>query len=46
MKTDTSMNVMLVVFCIILVGFVLLNSKMNDAMQKKQATYEKRSQNR
>ncbi|MFN8321484.1 MAG: hypothetical protein U0T74_02385 [Chitinophagales bacterium] len=45
MKTDTSMNVMLVVFCIVLVGFVLLNTRMSDAMQKKQATYEKRSQN-
>lgn len=46
MKTDTSMNVMLVVFCILLVGFVLFNSKMNDAMQKKQAAFEKRHESR
>jgi len=37
MKTDTSMNVMLVVFCVILIGFVLLNSRMCEAMNKKQA---------
>lgn len=36
MKTDTSMNVMLVVFCIVLIGFVLLNARMVDAMQKKE----------
>lgn len=35
MKTDTSMNVMLVVFCIVLIGFVLLNTRMADAMKKK-----------
>ncbi len=35
MKTDTSMNLMLVVFCIILIGFVLLNARLADAMVKK-----------
>lgn len=37
MKTDTSMNLMLVIFCVILIGFVLLNSKMSDNMNRKQA---------
>ena len=40
MKTDTSMNVMLVVFCVILIGFVMLNSRMCEAMNKKQAAYQ------
>lgn len=40
MKTDTSMNFMLVVFCVILIGFVLLNSRMSEAMSKKQAEFE------
>lgn len=44
MKTDTSMNLMLVVFCVILIGFVLLNSRMSDTLNKKQADFEKRSQ--
>lgn len=42
MKTDTSMNLMLVVFCVILIGFVMLNSKMSDALNKKQADLELR----
>lgn len=37
MKTDTSMNFMLVVFCVILIGFVLLNSRLSDALNNKQA---------
>lgn len=44
MKTDTSMNFMLVVFCVILIGFVLLNSRMSEAMGKKQAEFEKRTE--
>lgn len=40
MKTDTSMNLMLVVFCVILIGFVMLNNKMSDALNKKQADLE------
>lgn len=42
MKTDSSMNLMLVVFCIILIGFVFLNSRMCEALNKKQAEFEKR----
>ena len=42
MKTDTSMNLMLVVFCVLLIGFVLLNSHMSDVLNKKQAEFEKR----
>jgi len=42
MKTDTSMNVMLVVFCVILIGFVLLNNRMSETLCKKQAELEKR----
>ncbi|MCS6934321.1 MAG: hypothetical protein NZM35_04110 [Chitinophagales bacterium] len=41
MKTDTSMNLMLVVFCIVLAGFVILNSRMNEAISKKQQALEK-----
>jgi hypothetical protein len=44
MKTDTSMNLMLVVFCVILIGFVLLNSRMSEALNKKQADFEKQAQ--
>lgn len=40
MKTDTSMNLMLVVFCVVLIGFVLLNSRMSEALSKKQAAFE------
>ena len=43
MKTDTSMNLMLVVFCVILIGFVLLNSRMCEAMSKKQAEFQQHS---
>jgi preprotein translocase subunit SecG len=44
MKTDTSMNLMLVVFCVILIGFVLFNSRMSETLNKKQAEYEKQVQ--
>ena len=44
MKADTSMNFMLVVFCVILIGFVLLNSRMSEAMGKRQAEFEKRTE--
>ena len=44
MKTDTSMNLMLVVFCVILIGFVLLNSRMSESLNKKQAEYQKQTQ--
>ncbi|MBK7147581.1 MAG: hypothetical protein IPH78_01860 [Bacteroidetes bacterium] len=40
MKTDTSMNLMLVVFCVILVGFVILNSRMTDSMNRNQANMQ------
>ncbi|MDB5281746.1 MAG: hypothetical protein JWO06_821 [Bacteroidota bacterium] len=43
MKTDTSMNLMLVVFCVILIGFVLLNSRMSESLNKKQAEFAKHS---
>jgi len=44
MKTDMSMNLMLVVFCVMLIGFVLLNSRMSDALNKRQAEYQKQTQ--
>ncbi|HLP19886.1 MAG TPA: hypothetical protein VK174_06270 [Chitinophagales bacterium] len=44
MKTDTSMNLMLVVFCVILIGFVLLNARMSEVLYKKQAELEKRTE--
>lgn len=44
MKTDTSMNLMLVVFCVILIGFVLFNSRMSDKMDRKQAEMERRAE--
>lgn len=43
MKTDTSMNLMLIVFCIILVGFVILNSRMTDSMNRNQAKTEQKA---
>jgi preprotein translocase subunit SecG len=42
MKTDTSMNLMLVVFCVILIGFVLLNTRMSEMLSKRQAELENR----
>ena len=44
MKTDTSMNLMLVVFCVVLIGFVLLNARMSESLCKKQAELEKRTE--
>jgi preprotein translocase subunit SecG len=44
MKTDTSMNLMLVVFCVILIGFVLLNTHMSETLGKKQADLEHRTE--
>ncbi len=44
MKTDTSMNLMLVVFCVVLIGFVLLNARMSETLYKKQAELEKRTE--
>ncbi len=41
MKTDTSMNLMLVVFCLVLIGFVMLNGKLSHDLNKKQAALEK-----
>lgn len=41
MKTDTSMNLMLVVFCVILIGFVVLNNRMSEALNKKQSELER-----
>jgi hypothetical protein len=43
MKTDTSMNITLVVFCIVLTAFVFFNCRMNDVLNKKQAELEHRS---
>ena len=40
MKSDTSMNVMLVVFCAILVGFVFFSSKMNEVNKLQQVQLE------
>ena len=44
MKTDTSMNLMLVVFCVVLIGFVMLNARMSESLNKKQAELENRTQ--
>ncbi len=41
MKTDTSMNFMLVIFCLVLIALVVLNNKMSDAFNAKQAAYER-----
>ena len=35
------MNLMLVVFCVVLIGFVILNRKMSESLNKKQAEIEK-----
>lgn len=40
MKSETSLNFMLVVFCFALMGFVLLNGKIADTLKKKQAALE------
>jgi preprotein translocase subunit SecG len=41
MKSETSLNFMLVVFCVALIGFVLLNGKIADTLNEKQAALEK-----
>ena len=43
MKSDASMNYMLVAFCIILIGFVALNCRMNDKLSKKQSQIEQKA---
>jgi hypothetical protein len=43
MKSNTSMNVMLVVFCAILVVFVFFSSKMTELSKIKQAQLESTS---
>ncbi|MFN8300182.1 MAG: hypothetical protein U0T75_13850 [Chitinophagales bacterium] len=40
MKTDTSMNLMLIVFCLVLIGFVMLNGKLSHDLNKKQTALE------
>ena len=42
MKTDTSMNLMLVLFCIVLIAFVVFNGKMADSLIEKQAKLEQK----
>ncbi len=44
MKTDTSMNLMLVVFCVVLIGFVMLNARMSETLNKKQAELENKTE--
>jgi hypothetical protein len=44
MKTDTSMNLMLVVFCVVLIGFVMLNARMSESLNKKQAELENKTE--
>ncbi|HRN95360.1 MAG: hypothetical protein M9931_08305 [Chitinophagales bacterium] len=41
MKTDTSTNLMLVIFCLALIGFVIFSSKVNVNIKAKQALIEK-----
>ena len=41
MKSETSLNFMLVVFCVALISFVMLNGKIADTLNKKQAALEK-----
>ncbi len=44
MKTEavSSMNVMLVAFCLILIGFVVLNCRMSKTLSQNQAQTEQR----
>ena len=44
MKTDTCMNLMLVVFCVVLIGFVMLNARMSETLNKKQAELENKTE--
>jgi D-alanyl-lipoteichoic acid acyltransferase DltB (MBOAT superfamily) len=43
MKTDTSMNLMLVVFCMVMIGFVFFSKKLSDKIQEKQYRLENKS---
>ena len=43
MKSNTSMNVMLVVFCAILLVFVFFSSRVSDLNKTKQAELERSS---
>jgi preprotein translocase subunit SecG len=43
MKSNTSMNVMLVVFCAILIVFVFVSSKVSDQNKTRQAELERTS---
>ncbi len=40
MKTDTSTNLMLVVFCVVMIGFVIFSSKVSETLRAKQAAVE------
>lgn len=40
MNNDKSINLMLVVFCVVLVGFVLLNGKISKTLSQRQAEIE------
>jgi hypothetical protein len=40
MKTDTSTNLMLVVFCVVMIGFVIFSSKVSEILHAKQAAIE------
>lgn len=44
MNNDKSINLMLVVFCIVLVGFVLLNGKISKTLSQRQAELEQARQ--
>lgn len=41
MKTDTSLNLMLVVFCAALLGFIFLSNRLHHHVQAKQLMLEK-----
>ena len=43
MKSNTSMNVMLVVFCAVLIVFVFFSSKVTDLNKTRQADLERTS---
>jgi hypothetical protein len=36
MKKETSFNLLLIVFCVILIGFVLISTRMSDRASKRQ----------
>jgi hypothetical protein len=40
MKTDTSTNLMLVVFCVVMIGFVIFSTKVSETLRAKQAAVE------